>query len=197
LKENLVDARGLGCPQPVVLARKAILADGIDKVRVVVDNDAAAENVQRMAATENWETAIERAGDDIHVVLIKRQGLEAAAERPADDPPKIVVLITSDLFGSGDEQLGWALMRAFIRTFKDIDPPPRKMLFANAGVRLTTEGSDLIEDLKTLEQLGVEILSCGTCLDYYGLVDSLRVGAVTNMYEMASALLGADRVVRP
>ena len=204
MEEKHVDARGLSCPQPVVLARKAILQGGAEQVHVVVDNNVAAENVQRMAKSQGWNAALEKTGEEVRITLTK--GAEAAATT-ADQPissrqspaetPTVVVLVSSNLFGSGEEELGKILMRAFIKTLNDLDPLPGRVIFANSGVRLTTEGSDLIDDLRALESEGVEINSCGTCLDYYGLLDSLRVGTASNMYEIASALVEADRLVRP
>ena len=107
------------------------------------------------------------------------------------------MLITSDQLGTGDERLGRLLMRAFLKTLKELDALPGQAIFMNSGVRLSTEGSDLLDDLRALESRGVEIMSCGTCLDYYGLLDALRVGRKSNMFEIATALLAAEQVVRP
>lgn len=204
MEEKYVDARGLACPQPVVLTRKAILEPGTERVRVVVDNEVSAENVERMGKSLGCEASVEEAEGEIHILLSKGDDVAAAAARqpmtsfesPAPSP-QVVVLVTSDLFGTGPEALGRILMRSFIKTLGDLDPRPGKIIFANSGVRLTTEGSSLIEDLRALENEGTEIISCGTCLDYYHLLDGLQVGSVSNMYEIASALVGADRVVRP
>jgi len=109
---------------------------------------------------------------------------------------KVVVLVASQVVGSGDDRLGAILMRSFLKTLKEADPRPWRLLFVNAGVRLTTTGSDLLDDLRALEQQGVEVLSCGTCLDYFGLLDAIQVGAKTNMREIVASLVRADRVVR-
>jgi selenium metabolism protein YedF len=203
VNEKRVDARGEPCPQPVILTRDAIDAvrvgeGGVEKVRIVVDNEIAAQNVERMAKSQGWEATTERDGADIHVVLTKGEGEPDVVPRDgAARAPKVVVFIVSNLFGVGDEKLGEILMRAFVKTIKDIEPRPAQLIFANSGVRLTTEGSGLIDDLRALEESGVEVISCGTCLDYYRLVEKLRVGRASNMYEIASALVGADRIVRP
>ena len=203
--EKRIDARGLECPKPVILTRDAIRAGDAESIRVTVDNDAAAENVRRMAGSQGWDSGLEREGGDIHVVLRKGEGaakpgnIEVPHKRAAPGPgaaPKVVVFVASDLFGVGDEELGRILMRAFIKTIKELDPRPAQVIFANSGVRITTEGSELVDDLAALEKSGVEIISCGTCLDYYKLLDKLRVGRSSNMYEIASALVGADRVVK-
>jgi selenium metabolism protein YedF len=200
LNEKQVDARGLACPQPVVLARQAILQPDTQMVRVLLDSDVSAENVGRMAASLGCQVQLERQGGEIQVTLSKAaetaQQPVACAQATAGRP-RVVALVASDTFGSGEEQLGRILMRSFIKTLKDLDPRPEKVIFANAGVRLTTAGSDLIDDLRALESDGVEIVSCGTCLDYYHLLDKLQVGTASSMYEIASTLVQADRVVRP
>jgi selenium metabolism protein YedF len=107
-----------------------------------------------------------------------------------------VVLITSDCFGTGDRQLGGILMKAFLNTLWDASPKPRKIMFINDGVRLTVEGSEVLEALDLLEKDGVEIFSCGTCLEFYGLTDRLRVGQVTNMYDTVDSLLASDKIIK-
>ena len=202
MAEKQVDARGLACPQPVVLSRKAMLEQGVDLVRVVVDRDVPAENIQRMARSQGWETQASRDGDDIHLTLSRGELPDQTEEQPATESPctkgqsNVVVFVASDLFGVGDEPLGRILMRAFVKTIKELDTRPSKVIFANAGVRLTSAGSDLVEDLRALESAGVQIMSCGTCLDYYQLVDSLQVGVSSNMFEIATSLVEADRVVK-
>lgn len=204
MREKRVDARGLACPQPVVLTRDAIRAGRTDRIRVTVDSDVAAQNVRRMGKSQGWGVATEREGDDIHVVLTKgADGIDseldetkALSSDAGSGAPKVIVFVTSDLLGVGDEELGRILMRAFVKTIKDLEPRPAQLIFANSGVRLTTEGSGLTRDLRGLAESGVEVISCGTCLDYYGLVEKLEVGRASNMFEIASALVGADRVVK-
>lgn len=108
-----------------------------------------------------------------------------------------VVLISSDRFGEGDDELGSVLMRAFIKTLKEVVPTPETIFFINAGVRLTTEDSALIQDIRELEESGMQVFSCGTCLDFFHLKEKLVVGKVTNMFEVVSHLSAADRVIRP
>lgn len=207
-QETLVDTRGLPCPQPVVAARKALLAPGAAAVRVLVDNQVSVENIRRMARSQGWNAAVEGQGAEVRM-LLTRLGADpqAAAEAPAtagrvppatpEPKPPTVVLVSSEFFGTGDEALGRILTRAFIKTLGELDPLPAKVIFVNSGVRLTTEGSELISDLVALAGRGVEVVSCGTCLDFYKLKESLRVGTVTNMYDIASSLCAAERIVRP
>ena len=111
--------------------------------------------------------------------------------------PRHVLLIASDRLGSGPEELGRVLMRAFVKTQREITPRPWRMVFLNSGVALTTEGTPLEEDLHALEADGVEILSCGTCLDYFHAKEKLRAGRVSNLREISETLLCAERVIRP
>lgn len=109
----------------------------------------------------------------------------------------MVVAVSSDRMGSGNDELGKVLIKGFIFAVTQLDELPKTMLFYNGGATLTTEGSDSLEDLKSLEAQGVEILTCGTCLDYYGLKDKLAVGSVTNMYSIVETLAGADKIIKP
>jgi selenium metabolism protein YedF len=181
-----------------------MLEGGVDLVRVVVDQEIPAENIQRLAGGQGWESEVLSRGREIHLTL--RRGPNAvdqastesapAESAPAGGKPTVVVFVTSNLFGEGDERLGQVLMRAFVKTIKELETQPTRIIFANSGVRLTTTGSDLIDDLAQLEQRGIEIMSCGTCLDYYHLSDSLAVGSVSNMFDIATCLVEADRVVK-
>jgi len=199
-----VDARGLDCPQPVVLTRRALLETGVGCVQVLVDSEVSVENITRMARSEGCAVAVEQSSQGFCLTLTRgAAGKAAKAEDPVaarDAPraaPRVAVLVSSSLLGVGDEPLGRILMRAFIKTLAEVEPRPQQAVFLNSGVRLTTTGSELIEDLRALERQGMEIISCGTCLDYYGLRGALEVGIVSNMYEIASVLVNADRVVRP
>ena len=200
MTEKQLDARGLGCPQPVILARQALLSAGAGPVQVLVDDMVSVANIQRMAATLGWQAEVAAADKGMCITLTKGEAAPAAAGEPAaavPRPPKMVVLIGSNLVGTGEEPLGRVLMRAFIKTLKDVAPLPDTMIFINSGVWLTTRGSELIDDLRLLEASGVRLLSCGTCLDYYKRKEDLQVGGVSNMFEIATALVNADRVVRP
>jgi len=200
MSERHVDARGMACPQPVLLARQAIL-EGAERIVVAVDDEISRENVERMAASLGYAASAGRPGEGIELVLTRNAPpAPAAAAGPATALPgagNVVVLVASSLLGAGEEELGRILMRAFVKTLKEVEPRPATMIFVNSGVRLTTEGSELIEDLLLLEGKGVELLSCGTCLDYYKVKDRLRAGRATNMLEIASVLMTAGRVVRP
>jgi selenium metabolism protein YedF len=122
-----------------------------------------------------------------------------STEPETDRSPRsgTVVLIASDRLGSGSDDLGWVIMRVFVKTLHDVTPRPDAIILLNAGVKLATEGSELIGPLSELARDGSEVLACGTCLDYFELRDQLRVGRVTNMLEIVTKLSTADRVIRP
>jgi selenium metabolism protein YedF len=165
---------------------------------VIVDNTVSCNNVERFARSQGCSVEIKGEGKDFHLHIQK-----AKSSRPAESPEeekrvqRVVVYINSNLMGVGEEALGAILMRSFLKTLLDLKPVPSKLIFVNSGVRLTTEGSEVLESLKAISEKGVQILSCGTCLDFYGLKEKLKVGVISNMYDIAQSLLEADRLVRP
>lgn len=187
---KVVDARGLACPTPVVLTKKAL--EEADEVQVIVDNPTAKENVSRMARSQGCEVREEERQDGIYLFLKRRETTRGPEVRPAGSQ---VLVIASDSMGRGEEELGRILMRALLHTMGEVTPRPQRIIFFNTGVKLVVEGSDALEDLKALEGQGVEILVCSTCLNYFGLTEKVRVGRASNMYEIAETLLSADKVV--
>ena len=197
-----VDARGDACPLPVVKAKNAIKElNGAGQVEVLVDNEIAVQNLTKMAQQKGYASSAEkRAEQEYRVVLTVG---DAAEETPApavcapDTRTDTVVAIGSNQMGVGAEELGKTLLKAFVFALTQQDQLPKTVLFYNGGASLTCEGSPMLEDLKTLEAEGVEILTCGTCLNYYGLTEKLAVGGVTNMYTIAEKLTQAGNVVKP
>ena len=194
----IVDARGKACPLPVVIANKA-LQDRQDneEVQVYVDNDIAVQNVKRMAASKGLEVAVTE-GDGYFVLTIAGDiKEEAQAPVVCGCERNTVVAVTSATMGSGSEELGKLLMKGFIYALSQQETLPKAILFYNSGASIPTEGSVSLEDLKAMEAQGVEIYTCGTCLDFYGLKDKLAVGSVTNMYSIVELLSQADHIIRP
>lgn len=197
--ERLVDARGLPCPEPVIQA-KAAMREGATLIRVIVDSDTAAGNVARAAQKAGWRVEEERrAADDIHLLLRAPAAgpAEASAVEVRTPAGPTVLLVKSDRMGVGDDQLGEVLIRAFFHTLTELDQPPQTLIFLNGGVKLTTAGSPVLEDLRALEERGVAIWSCGTCLNFFGLTDTLEAGGITNMYSIAEMLMGAGKIISP
>ena len=189
---KIVDARGLACPQPVVLTKKAL--EEVDQLTTIVDNATARENVSRLARKENCEVEVEEKVEGIFLHLTKTGSKETdLAAVPMAGPT--VVVVGGDCMGRGSEELGDILVRSFMHTLNEAEPRPDKLIFFNSGVKLTVEGSEVLEDVKALEEGGAEILVCGTCLDYFKLKEKIAVGEVSNMYTIAETLLGAGRTV--
>ena len=202
-----VNAIGDACPIPVVKTKNAIRElGGSGVVEVSVDNEIAVQNLLKMAKQKEYEAAFEKNSNTEYIVTINVNGGEVSDTKPVtkttvkSDEIKLketIVVIDSDKMGDGDEEFSKTLLKGFIYALSSQDIPPAKILFYNTGVRLTTEGSASIEDLKVLEKAGAKIYSCGACLNNYGLTEKLSVGEVTNMYDIVSYLMEADRVIRP
>nr|WP_314757305.1 sulfurtransferase-like selenium metabolism protein YedF [uncultured Lachnoanaerobaculum sp.] len=202
-----VNAIGDACPIPVVKTKNAIRElGGSGAVEVSVDNEIAVQNLLKMAKQKEYEAAFEKKSNTEYIVTINVNGGEVSDTKPVtkatvkSDEIKLketIVVIDSDKMGDGDEEFSKTLLKGFIYALSSQDIPPAKILFYNTGVRLTTEGSASIEDLKVLEKAGAKIYSCGACLNNYGLTEKLSVGEVTNMYDIVSYLMEADLVIRP
>jgi len=191
-----VNAMGDNCPIPVIKTKKAMAAlTGPETIEVLVDNEIAVQNVTKMASSSGGKVTSEKLGDAEYKVTIEMEGAPAADGAEAVCAPD--ARVSSDRMGSGNDELGKVLIKGFIFAVTQLDTLPKTMLFYNGGATLTTEGSDSLEDLKSLEAQGVEIMTCGTCLDYYGLKDKLAVGTVTNMYSIVETMAKAGRIVRP
>ena len=191
-----VNAIGDTCPIPVIKTKKAIAeAAGQGTIEVLVDNEIAVQNVTKMAASEGGNVTSEKVADKEYKITIVLDGAAKAADEAADR--NLVVVVSSDRMGVGNDDLGKVLIKGFIFAVTQLEKLPKTMLFYNGGATLTAEGSDSLADLKHLEEQGVEILTCGTCLNYYGLSDKLQVGSVTNMYTIVEKMAGADKIIRP
>lgn len=205
-----IDARGEACPIPVVRTLKALGAlAGPGSVETIVDNEIAVQNLTRMGEGKGCTVATEKTGEGEWRVTVTTpvalSVLEAEAESATCDVPApgaqaprcVVVAITSECMGTGDDALGRKLMASFVYSLTQLDELPSTVLLYNGGAHLSCDGSPALEDLRGLAGAGVEVLTCGTCLDFYGIADSLAVGEVTNMYVIAQRLTQASLVVRP
>jgi selenium metabolism protein YedF len=203
------DVRDLACPGPVLKLRD-LLDAGEREVRFWVADELCRSNVVRFAASRGAVTRVEPHDDGTFHVDV-RADAGSADPRPREDAllvcdPQpatahtagpLVIQVTSDTMGSGDDELGALLLRSFLKTQAQLENTPACLVFYNAGVRLCCDGSPLLDDLRALEATGIEIIACGTCLNFFGLADDLAVGRVTDMLEIASTLAAAGRTVRP
>lgn len=190
---HTVDARGLACPQPVILTKKAL--ERHDEVLVIVNDATARENVKKLASSMGHAYTVEQQGDEARIT-ITRDGSCSLAEDVISAAGPVVVAVSSDTMGTGDDALGGVLMKGFLHTLLDTTPRPDVIIFFNAGVKLAVVGSEVLDDLGTLADAGTEILVCGTCLNFFEIKDRLAVGSVSNMYDIARSMLTAGRLVR-
>ena len=206
-----IDARGQACPLPVVRAKKALSAMAAGELEVLVDNETSVHNLEALGKKLKCQTTSEQREEKTYAVVFAKAESDGPAvvsggTGAADDLEGIaceaahggqVVVVSSECMGAGDDDLGRTLMKAFMFALTQQDELPASVLFYNGGVKLTCEGSPVLDDLHALADAGVEVLSCGTCLNHYGLAEKLAVGEVTNMYVIVEKQMSARVVVRP
>jgi selenium metabolism protein YedF len=192
-----LDVRGLPCPEPIVRAKRALFDERRPAVRLRVDSRVTRDNLEKFAATKKLDYHETQQGEEWEITLTAREPDACAAtiEQAAASPP--VVLCTRATFGAPSGELGTILIRAFFKTLLEVDRRPSRVIFINEGVKLACADEAVIDYCGKLAQGGVEVISCGTCLDYFGLLQQLKVGRVGNMFDIASALLEAGHVVEP
>lgn len=203
--EKIIDCKGMACPLPVVNAKKAAerLNSG-DVLTVLVDNEIAVQNLTRFAEHKGFGVSAEKKADREYAVIMTISGAVAEETREEeiacvmDSRRKgMLVVLSGNVMGTGDPKLGTSLMKAFVFALTKQDQLPDTILCYNTGASLTCEGADTLEDLKLLESEGVTILTCGTCLDFYGLKEKLAVGGVTNMYDIVERMESAAQIIKP
>ena len=199
-----VNAIGDACPIPVVKTRKAMeTIKGSEVVETLVDNEIAVENLKKMAGQMGYQVKdqkLEEGKYSVQIMVTEAEKTEKIQADICDCIPAAsdkVVVIRSNVMGEGDPELGKVLIKGFIYALSQQEELPKTMLFYNGGASLTCEGSASLDDLKELEHRGVKILTCGTCLNFYGLSEKLKVGEVTNMYEIAETMSKASLIVSP
>ena len=202
-----VNAIGDACPIPVVKTLNAIKElTGPDVIETLVDNEIAVQNLTRMADKKGCAVQSEKLGEkEFKVTITVGEAAlaqpvntdDVTCELPRGGKKNTVVVISSKAMGHGGDELGTALMKGFIYALSQQETLPTTILFYNGGANIPVEGSVSLEDLKSMEAQGVEILTCGTCLNFYGLTEKLAVGQVTNMYTIVEKMMGADLIVKP
>lgn len=204
--EKRVDAMGMTCPKPVILAKKEMdKSQAGDVVFVQVDNEVATENLRKLANSQEADYEMTKLGDKHYEVKItvKKRGTSQEEKEPEyiscvpQGQKKTVVVISSDKMGEGDPELGQILIKGFIYSLTQLEKLPDTVLFYNKGAFLTCEGSPVLEDLKTLEKEGTKICTCGTCLDFYKMKEKLAVGNIVNMYVIVETQSKADLIIKP
>ncbi len=197
-----IDACGLACPAPVLLVKDAVEETNAQEITVLVDNPASLENVSRFLGSKGYSVTDSQEGKVYRVearsdqktptVITKEEGKSQRAEAAGQ---KVLILVTNDRFGTGDDNLGSKLMVNYLKTIKEIGPDLWQLIFLNGGVKLTTTSSPVLEQLQEYEKAGVIVLACGTCLEHFGLTDLKEVGGTTNMLDIVLATQLADKVI--
>jgi selenium metabolism protein YedF len=199
----MIDCRGLACPQPVMRAKEMIEADAPENIEIMVDNSAASQNVSRFLSTRGYAATISSRNGDFVIAAVKGASAQPATDAPPaeaytcapEEQRRIAVFITANRIGRGDDTLGAGLMKNFLLTLKEMGPELWRIMFVNSGVKLCVEGSESIDTLKELEEKGVSILVCGTCLEFFKLMESKQVGETTNMLDIVTSQQLADKVI--
>jgi len=197
----ILDLRNRPCPEPVVETKRAIEANPNSVLEILLNHPASVTNVTRMATSLGATVEKEELGEN-EVKLVVTTAEPAPQTETAPQPTEAqagqaTVFIKNNYMGLGNEELGRVLMKAFLKTLKRATPLPREIIFINNGVHLVTTGSEEIETLRELAEAGVEIVSCGTCLDYFGKLDKVEVGTVGNMFEIVERLNRAAKIIAP
>jgi|WetSurMetagenome_2_1015567.scaffolds.fasta_scaffold28599_4 selenium metabolism protein YedF len=190
-----IDCCGKTCPLPVIETKKVLEDKEVNEITVLVDNSISRENVMRFLESQGFSvTAMEEKGK--HRIEGARNQ-ETTEQLSITNTKKLLVFVDGETVGRGSEELGAILMRSFLLTLKELNPLPWRIIFINSGVKLAVEGSPYIGALNDLVAIGAEILSCGTCLDYYRVKDRLMVGRISNMHEIESSFIEATNVIKP
>ena len=190
---QFVDALGKACPMPVIFAKKEIDAGNTSFV-VAVDNEVAVQNLQRLAESQGYQVQVQTKDGNFHVSFTG-EGASAACCEETAKPKNWALFVGKDFIGDGSEELGTSLMTMFFYTLAESNDAPRYVLFMNSGVKLPVENDQVVEHLKTLQEKGSEILVCGTCLKFFGIADNLKIGTVSNMYDISERMHLADKVI--
>ena len=198
MSEQRLDCRGLACPNPVLKTKELVDRGDASRLTVLVDNDAAKENVSRFLSRSGYRVHVEEKDDAFAVTGFR--GQEAACEvfipkERAEKEEKILVLVANNRIGQGDDELGRKLMINFLATLKEMGPSLWRLVLLNGGVKLAVEGSEVLATLRELETGGIHVLVCGTCLNHFRLLEKKQVGETTNMLDVVTSLQLADRVI--
>jgi len=193
-----IDCRGLACPAPVLQTKEALEREHPQVIKVVVDNEASKENVARFMTSQKLMVSIQEVGKEFHVTgtVVGAPVPEIpSAKKGEEGHRKIMVMVTNDCMGHGDDVLGAKLMLSFLKTLKEMGEELWRLVFVNNGVKMTIEGSEVLPVIQEHEKGGIHILVCGTCLTHFNLLDQKQVGETTNMLDIVTAMQLADKVI--
>ena len=199
---NIIDCKGLACPMPVIKTKKYFDLEDSKEALVIVDNEVAKNNILRLAKGINLNSSfIEEEG--LYKIQLSRGEIKDVKVSNANEgldnisvPSAPTILVATNLLGNGDDRLGETLMKVYINTLVESEILPENLIFINGGVKLTCTGSDVLDSLNSLKEKGVNIISCGACLDFYNLKDELKVGEIGNMYQIIDLMNRSGNTIK-
>lgn len=194
MNKKIVDALGQKCPIPVIMTKNAIKEIGEGNIEVLVDNEISLKNIEKFCEEKGFSYSNIKE-DKIFKVNILVKNIEKESKK-TDDGESVIVIDSLEM-GKGDEKLGKTLLKGFIYTLTELETLPETLIFYNKGVLLTTEDSESLEDLQKLQDLGVKIEICGACVNFYGVTEKVKVGNITNMYNIINIQMKSKRVIKP
>jgi selenium metabolism protein YedF len=190
---NIIDCKGLMCPQPVINTKKYFDAIDEGEAEVIVDNEVAKANISKLCQSNNLKFSIVEYEGLYHIKISKEN---CDYETVRHDINSLVILVTNDKLGIGEDTLGATLMKSYMYALSESDRLPIDLLLLNSGVKLAAEGSEVLDSLNKLKERGVNIASCGVCLDFYGIKNNLAVGEITNMYTIIEKMNSASNTIK-
>lgn len=199
---NIIDCKGLACPMPVIKTKKYFDLEDSKEALVIVDNEVAKNNILRLAKGINLNSSfIEEEG--IYKIQLSRGEIKDVQALKVNEgldnisvPSAPTILVATNLLGNGDDKLGETLMKVYINTLAESEILPENLMFINGGVKLTCTGSDVLDSLNAMKEKGVNIISCGACLDFYNLKDELKVGEIGNMYQIIDLMNRSGNTIK-
>lgn len=191
--EHIIDCKGLKCPQPVINTKKYFDSIKEGTATVIVDNDVSKSNLLKFAKSNEFASEAKQKNNLYYITIVKN---ENSCKTITSDDKELTIVISNDKLGLGNDKLGAVLIKSYLYALTESSNLPTNLIFLNGGVKLTVEGSDSIDNLKLLEEKGVNIYSCGTCLDFYGLKEKLIVGEITNMYSIVEKMNSSDNTIK-
>lgn len=201
---KIINAKGKVCPQPLIMTKKALLEiEDSETLQILVDNDSAKFNVSRYLSDHKMEVQVKESHGVYEILVVKKGGSfeqsipEEYCEVPGSNKGDYMVCVKKDKFGEGDAELGQLLMTGFFNTLPHVNHLPKSIVFVNSGISLVLHESSVLEPIQKLEAMGVKILICGTCLEYYKKMDKLEVGQVSNMLDILEQITAAGKVIYP
>ncbi|ERI90512.1 selenium metabolism protein YedF [Clostridiales bacterium oral taxon 876 str. F0540] len=190
---NIIDCKGLKCPQPVINTKKYFDSIENGEAEVIVDNEVAKNNISKFCNSNGFKFSTEEKEGLYHIKITKEN---TGCEVMEAETNSLVIVIATDKLGNGDDTLGATLMKSYLYALSESDKLPTDLLLLNGGVKLAAEGSEVLDSLNKLKERGVNIASCGICLDFYKLKEKLAVGEITNMYTIIEKMNTADNTIK-